>query len=177
VLVSQYVTCKWVNEFAGFPNHAFVEKGPHVIEDLVAEVRRIAQAKFAFVCMPFAREFEDVYTLGIRPAIAECGFRCVRCDEIHHSSNIMTVLYNQVSTAHIVIADMTGRNPNVYYEVGYAHGRGKEVVLLVQRADDIPFDLRGLNHIVYEGRIAYLKEKLAERLKGMMARVEPARPK
>ena len=56
----------------------------------------------------------------------------------------------------------------MYYEVGYAHALGKEVILLTQRADDLPFDLRGFNHIVYEGRITVLKEKLAQRLKAML---------
>src|SRR5882757_7962751 len=57
VLTSQFVTAKWVNQFAGFPNHAFVEKGADVIEDLVREISSIAKTKFAFVCMPFAQEF------------------------------------------------------------------------------------------------------------------------
>ena len=59
---------------------------------------------------------------------------------------------------------MTGRNPNVFYEVGYAHALQKEVILLTQDADDIPFDLRVHNHIVYEGKIMRLQELLRKRL-------------
>lgn len=44
---------------------------------------------------------------------------------------------------------MTGRNPNVFYEVGYAHALGKIVLLLTQKADDIPFDLKHKQHIIY----------------------------
>jgi len=168
VLVSQYVTARWVNEFAGFPNHAFVEKGDDVIEDLVREIGRIAKSKYAFVCMPFAPEFADFYEVGIKPVVLECGFKCVRADELEHNKGILTVVYEQIQAAHIIVADMTGRNPNVYYEVGYAHALEKDVVLLTQRTDDLPFDLRGFNHVVYEGRITLLKERLFQRVKALL---------
>ena len=48
---------------------------------------------------------------------------------------------------------MTGRNPNVFYETGYAHALGKHVILLTQEAKDIPFDLKHYQHIIYAKRI------------------------
>ena len=48
---------------------------------------------------------------------------------------------------------MTGRNANVFYEVGYAHALGKIVLLLTKNADDIPFDLKHHQHIVYGGSV------------------------
>src|SRR5258708_21790898 len=59
---------------------------------------------------------------------------------------------------------MTGRNPNVFYEVGYAHALGKIVLLLTQKADDIPFDLKHHQHIVYGGSIDVLKSQLISRI-------------
>jgi CheY-like chemotaxis protein len=171
VLVSQYVSARWVNEFAGSRKHVFVEKGEHAIEDLLHEITRIAKAKCAFVCMPFAPEFVDVYELGIKPALMECGFKCMRCDEIEHNTGIISVVYDQIAAAHIVVADLTGRRANVCYEVGYAHGKGKEVILLTQHIDDLPFNLRGFNHIVYDGRITVLKEKLTQRLKALVTSI------
>jgi hypothetical protein len=173
VLVSQFVTAKWVTQFAGFPNHAFVEKGENVVEDLVQEIGRIAKTKSAFICMPFSKEFDDSFEVGIKPVVQECGFKCIRSDELEHNKGIMQVVYDQIQSAHIVIADMTGRNPNVYYEVGYAHAIGKDVILLTQRTEDIPFDLREYNHIVYDGRITVLKEKLAQRLKAIQRDCSP----
>lgn len=55
---------------------------------------------------------------------------------------------------------MTGRNPNVFYEVGYAHALDKLTVLLTRNADDIPFDLKHFPHIVYEGKISMLQSEL-----------------
>jgi hypothetical protein len=60
---------------------------------------------------------------------------------------------------------MTGRNPNVFYEVGYAHALGKRVLLLTQKADDIPFDLKHYPHIVYGGKITELKQELEKRVR------------
>ncbi|MBF0539640.1 MAG: hypothetical protein HQL03_15465 [Nitrospirae bacterium] len=64
----------------------------------------------------------------------------------------------------MIIADMTGKNANVFYEVGYAHASGKEVILLTQKAEDIPVDLRNFNHIVYDGKLYILKEELEKRV-------------
>lgn len=83
-------------------------------------------------------------------------------------------IYSQISRADILVADMTGRNANVFYEVGYAHALGKNVVLLTSVAQDIPFDLKHFPHIVYENEIKTLKAALARTLKHIVV-VEPIR--
>jgi hypothetical protein len=60
---------------------------------------------------------------------------------------------------------MTGRNANVFYEVGYAHALGKIVLLLTRDASDIPFDLQQQPHTVYEGKIELLRSELAKRIR------------
>lgn len=71
----------------------------------------------------------------------------------------------------MVICDCTGRNPNVFYEAGIAHTLGREVVLITQNPEDIPFDLRHLRHIRYlnnaQGRRA-LRASLADRLRDLV---------
>ena len=59
---------------------------------------------------------------------------------------------------------MTGRNPNVFYETGYAHALNKKVILLTQKISDIPFDLTHYPHIIYDGKIIKLKEELKKRV-------------
>src|SRR4051794_41173526 len=73
-------------------------------------------------------------------------------------------IYRQIEVADIVIADMTGKNPNVFYEVGYAHAKGKLTILLTSDATDIPFDLKHTRHIVYGQSITTLRERLIEDL-------------
>jgi hypothetical protein len=91
---------------------------------------------FAFVLMPFDKAFDDVYKLGIKGAVA--SFEDViaeRVDEQIYREGILERIYRQIEAADIIIADMTGQNPNVFYEVGYAHAKGKLCILLTSNAE------------------------------------------
>lgn len=114
--------------------------------------------------MPFTADFDDIYKLGIQAACAEADVLAERVDEQTYSETILERIYRQIQVCDFVIADMSGRNPNVFYEVGYTHARGKLCTLLTQSADDIPFDLKHHRHIVYNGSIQNLKIKLATEL-------------
>jgi len=118
----------------------------------------ISVKPFVFVLMPFQKEFNDVYGLGIKQACKDSGAYCERVDEQQFEESILERIYNQIAKADIIISDMTGKNPNVFYETGYAHALNKKVILLTQKAEDIPFDLKHYPHIVYEGEIVELKK-------------------
>jgi hypothetical protein len=128
---------------------------------------------FVFVLMPFAKEFDDLYQLGIKACCTEAGAYCERVDETYFEEGIVSRIYNQISKADIIVAEMTGRNPNVFYEVGYAHALGKRVILLTATAQDIPFDLTHYSHVVHGGRIVDLKAMLKKRIEWCIA--HPAR--
>src|ERR687884_692284 len=119
---------------------------------------------FVFVLMPFSKEFDDIYQLGIKAACQEAGAYCMRVDEQIFQENILERLYTQINKADLIVADMSGRNPNVFYEVGYAHALGKKVILVTDNSEDIPFDLKHYPHIVYGGRIIDLKRELTGRI-------------
>jgi hypothetical protein len=123
-----------------------------------------APKPFVFVLMPFAPEFDDAYKLAIRPAAEAAGAYCERIDEQIFADNILARLYNQIAKADLLVADMTGRNANVFYEAGYAHALAKTVVLVTRREDDIPFDLKHYPHIIYGNSLATLKEELSARI-------------
>jgi hypothetical protein len=124
---------------------------------------------FVFVLMPFDQTFDDIYKFGIKGAADDVGAYAERIDEQIFSEGILDRIFNQISKADVVVADMTGRNPNVFYEVGYAHALGKIVVLLTQNADDIPFDLKHKQHTVYGGKIELLRKELAAKLQWAIA--------
>lgn len=119
---------------------------------------------FVFVLMPFEDSFNDTYKLGIKDAANDAGGYCERVDEQVFEERILDRIYNQINKADVIVADMSGRNPNVFYETGYAHALNKRVILLTNNIDDIPFDLRHHHHIVYKN-IVNLKEELSRRLK------------
>jgi hypothetical protein len=129
---------------------------------------------FAFVIMPYGSEWTDTYELGIEPACSEAGTECDRVDKQIFLESILERIYGEIERADLVIAEMTGRNPNVFYETGYAHGLGKPVMLLTKTADDIPFDLRHLPHVVHDGSIATLKRELKRRVEWFIENPEQA---
>jgi hypothetical protein len=115
--------------------------------------------------MPFESEFDDIYQLGIKQSCLDAGAYCERVDEQLFNESILERIFNQISKADIIIADMTNRNPNVFYEVGYAHALGKTTILLTQKAEDIPFDLKHFPHIIYGSKIGRLKKDLTTKVK------------
>jgi nucleoside 2-deoxyribosyltransferase len=128
---------------------------------------------FAFVLMPFDQKFDDIYKLGIKETAEQLGINAERVDEqIFHQENILERIYNQIIAADFIIADMTGRNPNVFYETGYAHAKGKICLLLTSNADDIPFDLKHHRHIIYGSSIQNLRQFLKNELTWIKAQVE-----
>lgn len=121
------------------------------------------RTKHAFVVMPFTPEFNDVYILGIREVAEDLGIVVERADNIEHNQSIPEVIRERIRLCDVVIAETSEHNPNVFYEVGLAHGIEKETILICRNVEDIPFDLSAINHIIYAG-IVELREKLSERL-------------
>ncbi|HET6763746.1 MAG TPA: hypothetical protein VFH27_08735 [Longimicrobiaceae bacterium] len=134
-----------------------------------------APKPFVFVIMPFADEFKERYELGIRAACIEAGAHCERVDEQLFEESITERIYNQISKADIIVAELTGRNANVFYETGYAHALGKRTLLLANSVDDMPFDTRQLPHIVYNGDVMELKRQLLGKLVWALANRDTGR--
>lgn len=124
---------------------------------------------YVFVLMPFDEQFNDIYKFGIKGAVEDVGAYAERLDEQIFVEGMLDRIFNQISKADVIVADMTGRNPNVFYEVGYAHALGKIVLLLTKNAEDIPFDFKHRQYTVYGGSIDVLKRELSERLRWAIA--------
>lgn len=105
-----------------------------------------------FVLMPFAQEMDlqRVYLNHVKPTVEGCGLRCIRANDIYGVSGIMQSIWEAINSSRVIIAEMTGKNPNVFYEPGIAHTIGKPVIMITQSIDDVPFDLKHLRCIEYE---------------------------
>jgi hypothetical protein len=73
-----------------------------------------------------------------------------RDDDFFTANTVVEDVWKAIVNARLIVADCTDRNPNVFYEIGLAHAIGKPTILLTQRAEDIPFDLRHLRYIAYQ---------------------------
>ncbi len=123
----------------------------------------------AFVAMPFTRPMDDVYYFGIEQPVHALGMLCERVDQASFSGHILDQIRERIDTAAVVIADLTGANPNVYLEVGYAWGRNRPTILLVQNVGDLRFDVQSQRCLVYE-RIIDLTRLLTNELQRFQSR-------
>lgn len=105
--------------------------------------------RLCFVLMPFKDPFTTIFEEHIKPTVEGLSLDCRKADDIYGVGPIMEDIWEQLCRSRIVIADLTGRNPNVFYEVGIAHTLGKPVIMLVQAMDDVPFDLKHHRVIPY----------------------------
>jgi hypothetical protein len=115
-----------------------------------------------FVAMPFTEELSDLFEFGIQRPVRELGFLCERVDQDVFTGDIMERVKSQIETSAAVIAVLTGANPNVYLEVGYALGRERPTILV--SAEDPRFDLQGHRCLRYR-RIKDVEEMLTRDLR------------
>lgn len=103
-----------------------------------------------FVAMPFAATFNTLYESIENLVHNHCHLHCVRGDTESAGTRIMSDVWRMTNEAMLVVADLSGRNPNVFYELGLAHALGKSVVLLTSDTADTPFDVRDIRAIRYD---------------------------
>jgi hypothetical protein len=113
------------------------------IGDHDSDVRRHADAVFRYI---------------IEPATRECGIVAYRSDHLRQPGRISEEMYDRILNDDICIALLTGRNPNVYYEVAIAHSAGRPVITLLHRDEEAPFDIKDFRFISYD----FLPDRLIE---------------
>jgi len=122
--------------------------------------------KHAFVLMPFKEEMDVIYADGIKETLLELGWACGRADEKFDTPEIICTICKNIQEASLIIADLTGKNENVFLEVGLAFGLGKHVAFLSQNTDDIPFDAKTFRTILYDAKdINKLRKNLQSLIK------------
>ena len=124
-----------------------------------------------FVLMPFSSEFKNQWELAFIPAIESVNLTPFRGDEETLGTNmIIKDITQSIYDAQIVVADLTGRNPNVMYELGLAHAAKKPVIMLVQNDEDIPFDVRHIRYLKYDYKdLNKLRSDLANRIRNTLS--------
>ena len=99
--------------------------------------------------MPFAENLRPVYENLLKKVAETLNLSIARADDFFSQHSIMLEVWSAINHASIIIADCTGKNPNVFYEIGIAHAIGKPVILIAQNQDDVPSDLRHIRYIQY----------------------------
>jgi uncharacterized protein DUF4062 len=127
--------------------------------------------KLCFVIMPIGKQgtkeydrFKAIFDAVIKPAVEIndqgklTGLRCERADQEIRTGSIPRDIVEKLASAEIVIADLTTKNPNVFYELGVRHSLKQKTIMIAQSEDDIPFDVREYRTIFYDPTVG-LAEK------------------
>jgi hypothetical protein len=143
----------------------FVNPRP-IQEDRMLEQGRVKRLslRHLFIAMPYAKEFNNTYYFGIKHPVEQRGRKCERVDQDLFTGDIVERVKHRIFTSELIIADITGNNPNVFFEVGYAEGVDKKVILISQE-QETPFDLKTRHQIRYDPQdIFSLANALGEQL-------------
>ena len=118
-----------------------------------------------FVMQPFAAPLGGYYEKVFKPAIEKAGLLPVRADaEIFGTGKIIDQVWRGINAAKVLVAELTSRNPNVFYELGLAHALRKPVVLVSSNEADVPFDLQHIRVIYYDVTDPFWGTKLVEKV-------------
>jgi len=114
--------------------------------------------------------FDRLYKEQIKPVVEASGFKCVRADDIFSPTLILEDIWIHILKCKVIIADVTGRNPNVFYEIGIAHTVGRPVIVITQDKSDIPFDIAQFRYFEYSDNAQgwdTLRNKIASALRSI----------
>jgi len=115
----------------------------------IHELPKKGRNRNVFVLTPFHPRYEKTYDL-ISSVCSKVGLKCRRGDEQFIRGGVLSHILKELTSASIVIANIDGRNPNVYYELGIAHALDKDVILISSSVEDVPFDLKSQRLIVWK---------------------------
>src|SRR5262245_13983792 len=109
----------------------------------------------AFVIMTFTEQQREIYQTAIKPTFVQAGWHCQHIEEQPGSGNIVGQIVKHISSATLVVVDLTALGGNALYELGMAHALKNHVLTLFSgNPDNLPFDLRNYRYIGYENTIA-----------------------
>jgi hypothetical protein len=125
--------------------------------------------KKCFVLIPFADDFEEIFQHAIKAAAEEKGYICERMKEITGPINIVNEIVGNIFDADLIVADLSGQNANVYYELGVAHSvpPPNKSIMIAAKDDEIPFDIAIYQVLKYERGyegILRLRKGIAEQI-------------
>jgi len=118
-----------------------------------------------FVVMPFSEPIGSYFQKIYEPAIKKAGLLPIRADaDIFGTGKIIDQIWSGINSAKVLVAELTSRNPNVFYELGLAHALHKPVVLVSSNGEDVPFDLKHIRVIYYDVNDPFWGDKLIDKI-------------
>jgi len=131
----------------------------------VTNFKFIPEKRIVFVVMQFSDEYNELFNEVIKPVCEKYNYDCIRADDFYTPTPILHDIITSINNASIIIAEITSKNPNVFYEIGYSHAIQKPTVLLCDKnkIKELPFDISGFRTLFCENTISG-KTKIEENL-------------
>jgi predicted Rossmann-fold nucleotide-binding protein len=136
--------------------------------NLVALAEKIAESRSVLVVMSYSgrADLEDAFD-SFRQVCQELGYECDRVSEESAGERILPDILARLERAAFAIVDLTELRPNVFYELGYADGLRKKVVVTAKAGTELPFDVKDIPTIFWDGQ-RKLREDLTKRIEAVV---------
>lgn len=118
----------------------------------------LLEENLCFVLMPFEEPYTQIYEKIIKPSVEAEGFKIVKSDDIFSTKSVIEDIWENINKASLIIAEISDNNPNVMYELGICHTIGKDVMMITQNPENIPFNFRHMRTYPYENDITKADE-------------------
>jgi hypothetical protein len=136
--------------------------------DLVALAEKIAESRSVLVVMSYSgrTDLEDAFD-SFRQVCQELGYECDRVSEESAGERILPDILARLERAAFAIVDLTELRPNVFYELGYADGLRKKVIVTAKEGTELPFDVKDIPTIFWDGQ-RKLRDDLGKRIEAVV---------
>lgn len=172
IAYSQYITDELIRKHNYPFNFIEIEGNLLAFSDkLHKTIEELRKKQTCFVAMPFDSKFDEAFDV-ISSCIINQYYQCIRVDKENFSKSIVEKIILEITNCKLVLFLATDKNPNVFYEAGYAYALGKEIVTITDFYFNLPFDVRDRNAIEYREDLLQLKNELTRKLESITSSVK-----
>jgi hypothetical protein len=139
-------------------------------QEVISLAERIVIPNDVFTVMPFRPEFREVFN-SYSDVCKEFNFNALRTDEEQTNERIVQRIIKGIRISAFVIADVSEISPNVFYEIGFTQGLGKELVLTAKKGTNLPFDISDVPVILWDSQVN-LREQLRRRIEAIKVKLQ-----
>lgn len=150
-------------------NFNFIEKGTNTIrfvERIIQMINSLRVKQTCFIAMPFESKYDDVYH-RIKSCVERNLYCYIRVDKQNFNKSIIQKIFEEIKNCKLFIFLATDRNPNAFYECGFAIALDKEIITITDSYKNLPFDIRDRNAIAYGKGLKKLEFSLMEKLSSL----------
>lgn len=150
-----YINANYINPLPPLPGTTTIPLPKEPVELIkISNLKYEIKKPKVFIVMQFTEKYNNLYNDIIKRVCDEFNLEPIRVDEIYSTSMIINDIKNQIENCKFVIAEITPDNPNVFFEVGFAFGIKKDIILICDsERPKLPFDVSGFRTLFYEDKI------------------------